>query len=690
MGESDRKMHKTLLPLLVVLTHSSCFAGVCIVKNDVVALCEELQDVKRSESQYFEKLSTVVSQPVLTPGLFDNLTNLQHLDLSASSIESIEPGSFDKLVRLKSLSLAKNRIEHLGLDSLNGLNRLHSLNLRKNKIRQLPPVLATLKSLRHLNLNENPLQCNCATLRTRDLIIQRHVNISNETVCEGPGTSKGALLLELDAAIVCQLEEQDREMQNDQPRDDSLDELGSGNSFPEDENSAEFSEIKDDVPEPPKELEIETPFPQVPESTTVATILETKPVETSQKSSNAVAETAVSTEATKVIDRPDDNDNEIFFESEERKESPTTTATDKKKLYKDALFYPVESSGDGDEGSGEGSGSEMVFDNWQKIGVVEQTSENGGLLDLLFNVLRPTAETSTASADPDLEEEQFIDASLDKEEKKDVLAPRKIDTDYEAKSATDSAVTVANTTDVVELVDNGLHDLTKLGNVQAEEEGTTDEVSNVSPAKQSKKGMGSYVVLVALLAILASLIGFAAYKGDFCRKGRKRGDVESGTELKDMQKALLETSNSTQPKIASNGNVESAPLVEDVTDHDELKMSNDRQVIADIPKFPNGTSDRLEPVKPARTASPQEDPRTREADHDGSSLKDDSLSVRSGSMDQAVNNSSIGRLSDVNVPPLSPGAQRVKITLQENPDSVPKTPILITRTMADENLVKTP
>jgi hypothetical protein len=41
-------------------------------------------------------------------------------------------------------------------------------------------------------------------------------------------------------------------------------------------------------------------------------------------------------------------------------------------------------------------------------------------------------------------------------------------------------------------------------------------------------------------------------------------------------------------------------------------------------------------------------------------------------------------------PPLSPGAQRVKITLQENPDSVPKTPILITRLKGGENLVKAP
>lgn len=687
-------MHKTLLPLLVVLICSSWVTGRCVVKNKVTAHCEELRDATLSDGQRFVKLTARVSQSELGPGLFDELTNLRYLDLSKSHIKSVKPGAFDKLVNLKSLHLNGNDIEHLELGSLNGLNRLHSLNLRKNKIRQLPPVLATLKSLRHLNLDKNPLQCNCATLRTRDLITQRHVNISNETTCDGPASSKGALLSELDADTVCQLEEQDREMQNDQPSNDSQDEYGSGISFPEDENSAEFTDVSN-AAEPAKETEVETPFPQTSETTTAASTREEKPTE-SEKPSTAVAQAL--TEATKVIEKPNDSDDEIFFESEDKKEPSTTVATEKKKVYMDALFYPVESSGDGEDGSGEGSGSEMVFGDWQKIGVVEQTSEkdetssSGGLLDLLFNVFKPTAETSSTTMDPDLEDEQFINAPLDKEEKDEVFAPRKIDADEEPKSGTDSAVVATSATtatNAVELVDDELHELTKSGKVKAESEDTSDELSNVSPAKQPKKGMGSYVVLVALLAILASLIGFAAYKGDFCRKSRKRGDVESGTEMKDMQKALLDTGNSTQPKIASNGNVENVPLVEDATDHDELKM-NDRQVIAEVPKFPNGTSDRSEPPKPPRTVSPQGDPRTREADHDGSSLKDDSLSVRSGSMDQAVNSSSIGRLSDVNVPPLSPGAQRVKITLQENPDSVPKTPILITRTMAGENLVKTP
>lgn len=352
------------------------------------------------------------------------------------------------------------------------------------------------------------------------------------------------------------------------------------------------------------------------------------------------------------------------------------------KEYKDALFRPIEGSGD-DEGSGEGSGTETVF-NWKKSGVIvvpedKEDESSSGFFDLLLSVFTTTTQPPEVKEDPDLEEEQFIDASSTKGVEEEEVVPKKTELNEAVASSTDASTSFNG----VELVGNELHDLTKLGKVKAED----DELAEVSPARQSKRGMGSYIVLAALLAILATLIGFAAYKGDFCRKKRKRGDVENGTEMKDMQKALLETGNSTQPKIASNGNVENAPFLEDAAD--EIKISN--QVTADIPKYPNGTSDHAEPVKSSRSITPQNDQRTREPTaHDGASLKDDSLSARTNSIDPVALSCSISGLTGVNQPPLSPGAQRVKITLQENPDSVPRTPILITRTTAGENLVKSP
>ncbi|OAD56268.1 Leucine-rich repeat-containing protein 26 [Eufriesea mexicana] len=666
-------MQRTLLLLfLTLLSYSELTNGLCLLENGTVAHCHELEDVKYIETYDLETLRASEQNPVLHRGFFVNLTTLRHLDLSGGNLERIEPGSFDKLTNLRSLNLAENHIEHLELGSVDGLNHLHSLNLRRNRLQHLPPALARLKVLKHLDIQGNPLQCNCATLRVRDLIVKRGVKIAKKVSCAAPSNVKGTPLFKLDTTLTCHLEEQDREMQNDQAFQNSEEDFGSGDlsdkEGEEEETSGEYVQVTEAV----KELESETPFPEVSTSSTAE-------------------EAEVPAQTTDSVTKTTSKDEEIFFDSEERK---SVTVSQPVKEYKDALFRPVEGSGD-DEGSGEGSGTEMIF-NWRKTGVVEESEEKEeestsgtGLLDLVLSVFMTTTKAPVTKVDPELEEEQFIDASSTKGVEEEEIVPKKVDSNEAAPSITEIPTDANSSTPVngVELVDNELYDMTKLGKVKAED--TSAEKDEASPARQSKRGMGSYIVLAALLAILATLIGFAAYKGDFCRKKRKRSDVENGTELKDMHKALLETANSTQPKIASNGNVENAPFLEDATD--EIKVSNDRQVTADIPKSPNGTSDRAEPVKPSRSNTPQNDQRTREPTaHDGNSLKDDSLSARTNSIDPVANSSPIARLPEVNQPPLSPGAQRVKITLQENPDSVPRTPILITRTTAGENLVKSP
>ncbi|KOC65606.1 Leucine-rich repeat-containing protein 26 [Habropoda laboriosa] len=680
-------MQATLLPLfLILLNYSGWASGRCALQNGTTALCDELDDVKYIETHELDSLKISVSESVLHPGHFYNLTSLRHLDLSGGSIERIEPGSLDKLTNLRRLDLAGNRIGHLELSSMDGLNHLHSLILRKNNLEQLPPVLARLKVLKHLDVQGNPLQCNCATLKVRDLIVKRGVKISKTVLCAGPSNVKGTPLLKPDATVVCHFEEQDREMQNDEAYRNSGEEDGSGDLLEKENDSEEYAKATSVSAEVLQE--VETPAPKV------STVAETKPTELSRESTSDVEGTVVPGETTDSAKTSLDKDEEFFVDFGENKEqtSTVTTATEKNKVYKDALFDPVEGSGDVEEGSGEGSGTGMFFDDWKKIDEERKSNEkeepsSNGLLDIL-GIFWSTTMSSTVKEDPDLEEEQFIDASLTKGVDEETVVTEKISLD-EAVSSTTDMTTKAATNEMV-IVDGEANDMTKLGKVKVKDEDVNDELAEVSPAKQSKKGMGSYVVLAALLAVLATLIGFAAYKGDFCRKKRKRDDVENGTELKDMQKALLEAGNTVQPKIASNGNVENAPLVEDTTDHGEIKDSDDRQVMADVQKSSNGISDRAEPVKPPRAVTPQNDQRSRESgdQRDENSLKDDLLSTRTNSIDPVTNNSPIARLPGVNGPPLSPGAQRVKITLQENPDSIPRTPILVTRTMAGENLVK--
>lgn len=670
---------QSALLFFILLSYSGWVNGLCDLVNGTMAHCHELEDVKYIETYDLESLKAFVSKPVLRPGLFVNLTSLRHLDLSRSGIERIESETFRQLNNLRSLDLSENLLESLELGSIDGLNHLHKLDLRKNNFKQLPPVLARLKILKYLDVQGNPLQCNCATLRVRDLILKRGVKIMKKVLCVGPGNVKGTSLFKVDTTIVCRFEEQDREMQNDQSYKDTEDELGSG-----DEDSGEFEEILNGSSESPKELEIETPFPSNPEVSTPSIVQSSFP-ETS-------VESAATTPTT--LKQTVDKDEEIFFDSEEKTSTAAAAPVERKKEYVDRLFYPAEGSGD-EEGSGEGSGTGAIFGDWTRVGEVERTSEkdeessssSNGLFDILLNVFWSTTEAPSIGKDPDLEEEQFIDVSSTKEVEEEAVT-RKVHLD-EAVSSTTEKIKDATMVPLngVELVDDQLHDKSKSGKVTADEgDELTDESAEVSQAKQSKKGMGSYVVLAALLAILATLIGFAAYKGDFCKKKRKRGDVEHGTELKDMQKALLETGNSTQPKVASNGNVESSPLVQDA-DQVEIKSSDDRRTTIDVSKPPNTISARTEPVKPVRNS--QNGQRLKDTVDETSSLNDDSSSARISSVD-VIDNCPVNGSPEVHGPPLSPGAQRVKITLQENPDSVPKTPILITRTMAGENLVKTP
>jgi len=680
------------------------------LNNGTIARCHKIEDLKFIETQQLESLKIFITQETLVPDQLNNLANLRHLDLSNSDLSKIEPGSFRALSGLRSLNLGENRIEYLGLASLDGLIHLRSLNLRKNAIRQLPPALARLKSLRHLDIQGNPLECNCATLKVRDLIVQRGVSVSKKIVCAGPGNMKGTSLMKPTAAIVCSFEQQDREMQKDQAHEgsgtDLEDPINESNEDEEEkeeeekdeeEEEDEYVEVNNGTSEKPKEPEIETPFPSA-DSTT---------------ESSAVASTASSpkeiametTTLTSSLQRTAEDEG-IFFEGEEKKEHTSTTEISRKEEnFKDALFYP--SSGDGDDGSGEGSGAASSHYDEEKTEKDDNNEESSffsgaGLLDAFFGFLGTTAAPTKVS-DPDLEEEQFIEASSTQMTTKDTSKSDHLEFD---KPATTNVpvppVPIANGVEVLKPA--SADGESKSGNVKAEVNSLNDEQANVSPAKQSKKGMGSYVVLGILLAVVAGLIGFAAYRGKLCNKKKKRSDVENGTELKDMQKSLLpDTGNSTQPKIASNGNAESVPLVEggtpDTGEDAKLdKAHDDRQQVQEAPRSINGaTIDHPDPVKPPRRLIAQDEPKTEERPRvDVNSLRENFLADRTSPMRPSESPMSAndaptsGVISEPNGPPLSPGAQRVKIILQENPDSVPKTPILITRTMAGENLVKTP
>ncbi|XP_032662781.1 uncharacterized protein LOC116840320 [Odontomachus brunneus] len=697
--------------LLILLYHAGWSYGLCKLENSTAAVCHKLEDIKHIDTHDLEFLKASVAQDVLTPGSFSDLGNLRHLDLSGGDLRKIDREFFKNLSDLRSLNLGDNRIEYLELVSLEDLTQLRSLNLRRNAIRQLPPALARLKNLRHLDIHGNPLECNCATLKVRDLIAQRGVTMSKKVMCAGPNNMKGTSLMKPNAAIVCSLEKQDREMQNDQADGSGMD-SGSGDTSDawddvlskedeaeeagqkgeeaeveekEEEEDDEYVEVHNGSSEKPKEAEMETPFEAVsPDFTT-----RSPAVESITFSKESIETSEVSTTTSSLL--PTTEDDEIFFDSEEKREQSTTTEmSHKKEVIKDSLFYPA--SGDSYDASGEGSGA--GYDE-ETTNVEDDSNDNSFLWNVVTGIAGFLGATATPQEpkDSDLEEEQFIMSTRPTIEETTVpITFHTFSGEVETRTV---ATSIANGVEVMKPADDG----SKSGNVKAEVDSLNDELAEVSTSKQSKKGMGSYVVLAILLAVLAALIGFAAYKGDFCRKKRKPNDVENGTELKDMQKSLLpDTGNSIQPKIASNGNAENVPLVDGAPDEDAKldKIRNDDHHTQEAPRSLNGTVDHPDPVKPPRKQiTPQDNQIVEDRPRvDVNSLKENFLADRPSPVQPSpssatMNNGPATHVSEPNGPPLSPGAQRVRITLQEIPDSVPKTPILITRTMAGENLVKT-
>lgn len=682
--------------VLILLYHSGWTHGLCKMKNSTSAWCDQLEDLKHIETQDLESLIVPVVQDVLVPGLFDNLTSLRHLDLSDGDLKKIEPGSLRTLSNLKSLNLGDNRIEYLELASLEGLTHLRSLNLRKNAIQQLPPALARLKNLKHLDIHGNPFECNCATLKVRDLITQRGVTISKKVVCAGPGNMKGTSLMKPSAAIICSFEEQDREMQNDQPEGSGEPDLGSGDvldQLSEEDEEEDYAEVNG-TSEKPREPEIETPFPTV-DSTTESSV--------SKK---------ITTDATTSSLQHSAEDEEIFFDNEDKKELTSTTEMSRKKEdIKDVLFYPTAGSGE-DEGSGEGSGTAGAHYDEEETEKADTKNESplftgSSLWNMIFDGFTGTSATTPKTKDPDLEEEEFIDVSSTEE----TIAPDKShsvgsDIGKITTEVTTKAVSSDSNAKVeLVLVPPGTNDDSKSGNMMDRD----NNEQAVSSPKQSKKGMGSYVVLAVLLAIVAALIGFAAYRGEICRKRKRGPDVETGTEMKDIQKSLLEHGeNSTHPKKDENAapyvtELESVPLVKGKSAGDDAKIDEIHEDDGQTQEAPrlNGTVDHTEPVKPPRkqlsqdenAISPDDEVRGERRRVDVNSLKKNFLEDRSpqpATSSMPTTNGPTSHASESNGPPLSPGAQRVKITLQEIPESVPKTPILITRTTAGENLVKTP
>ena len=755
------------LAALLLTTKSGPCHGLCRLTNSTAANCHDLEDVKYIDTYDLENLKTSFSGNRLYAGIFQNFSSLKYLDLSYGEIENIEPGTFRQLPDLRSLDLSHNHLASLASTSLDGLKKLRILNIRKNTLKHIPDEVLNLKHLKVLDLVGNPLDCDCANLKVRDTLLDRGVYLSKRVLCSSPDNLKNNQLLELDVNVICLLEEQDKDMQGDEPAIEGTSEISPVDSF----EGLTSGELDGDVSELIKKIPV-TSAPEVETPTPV----ETSPQEQTTSPIVAPSSQMLLATVTEVpLEMPTATDEETSFSEHSDKHMTSTASSLSTKIAeeitedgdvykkeflrelvnKDDHALPVEGSAEEaeqeiHEGSGiEGSGTGVPPISWDmpddETVVVSTSSESSakttetGWFGIIWDAFAGTTEASVKEPKPDLglEEEEFINMSSESpitnspktHVDEEVIVPSVVSGSDGSlgKTVNDSKATSA--VEVGQVLDDA-----KSGKVQVENEGTV-ESADASPARQSKKGMGSYVVLAALLAVLGVLIGFAAYKGDFCRKKRKRNDVEGGTELKDMSKSLLEPANGNQPKIAANGNMENVPLVCSLPTK-LSKKQNDED--GSLPDALEGTysaiSDVVDPVKPPRKSYASEgdaergltngrshqdltnssgpipairepvclrtngasgDPTGSGKNHNdslsslGTDFRD-SQSVRTSRPNLTPTNGSLGTLQGYSQSPLSPGAQKVKITLQDNPDSVPKTPILITRIKGGENLVKTP
>jgi hypothetical protein len=595
----------------------------------------------------------------------------------------------------------------------------------------------SLKELKFLDVSDNSINCNCASMKLRDALLARGIKMAKKTRCSEPISVKNATIFKPDTKTMCAFEVQDSEMQRDQPLEDVAD--GSGEA--EEDDSALLEGDKDLTYEDKEddrslatetEEEATTSPPSIisePTSSSSTTLLASTDSTSTEIASSSTSDSATKDDITfedtedslrketttsvsldaalKPVEIEESNKTDDSMEAAtESSASPTALATSTK--ANDIAVSAEEGSGESDDdGSGtEGSGiiarmpaidfndTSGGFDEEEasespsssSTTTTTTTTESSGWWGFIKNLnpwssSDPTAVPSTTekSAEEDLKEEQFIQVSQEASTQKALDASK--------ESAIPKNI-VPNIIATSEDTSKGTTKTQAFPNSDFE-----DNSVDTTPSQEGKKGIGSYVVLITLLAILVILLGFAAYKGDFCRKKRKRRDVERGTELKDMQRTLLDQNNS-QPKVQPiNGStMENVPLMNSANLPDEPKNNQKSYDItpAALTNGQNKTNgvaiEVNDPVKPSRKSLKQE----IEAPLNGLNPPMEPIDASIRTSLYSESNEIINALDYCERPPLTPGAHRVKITMQENPDSVPKTPVLITRMKDGENLVKAP
>ncbi|KAM9843128.1 chondroadherin-like protein [Aulostomus maculatus] len=141
------------------------------------------------DSDFLAKLHLDSNQLTKVP-ILSNIPNLEELNLSHNSIRWVGPNALQPISKsLKRLYMNQMGIEKMSWDALEGLGPgLRALALRGNQLKELPD-LSLLTSLQVVELQDNPLLCDCDLLPLRRWM--ENVSLEVIATCGNPPELKG-------------------------------------------------------------------------------------------------------------------------------------------------------------------------------------------------------------------------------------------------------------------------------------------------------------------------------------------------------------------------------------------------------------------------------------------------------------------------------------------------------------------
>ncbi|KAG8330227.1 hypothetical protein J6590_068325 [Homalodisca vitripennis] len=256
-GQFNSARHLKYLSLRncsIYFIHKKAFYG---AKN-VIEIDLSFNYIEELEPTVFQHLTSLTTlslrgNPIQflsdVPFLISN--SLQHLDIGQCNIRSISRGVFYGLKRLKYLLMDGNLLKSLKYNTLP--KGLKYLNLSHNQMVNIPTeVLSSLTNLRRIGLSGNPINCTCSLMNLQDWLSGRGVIFEDNVTCVFPSEYDGMSWSKVDENRLC-LEEARRE---ELSRFSKYNRLRFKQNYFKNENSYLTENVQADQPQPDSQSEV--------------------------------------------------------------------------------------------------------------------------------------------------------------------------------------------------------------------------------------------------------------------------------------------------------------------------------------------------------------------------------------------------------------------------------------------------